>query len=210
MNNEVLDMLQQSGGIITNSHIVYTTGKHGSAYVNKDALYPHTQFTSRVGELFAEKHKEFPIETVVAPALGGIVLSQWTAYYLSKLTGQEIAGVYTEKDAEKNQVFTRGYDAFVTGKNVLVIEDVTNTGGSVKKVIDSVRLVGGKVVAVSVMVNRSAQVTAEYLDVPAFSSLAEFPAQAWEETDCPLCQQGVSVNTTVGHGKKYLEAKKQQ
>lgn len=207
MNNEILNMLEKSGGIITNSHIVYTTGKHGSAYVNKDALYPHTQFTSRVGELFAEKHKDLPIDTVVAPALGGIVLSQWTAYYLSKLTGREITGVYTEKDAEKNQVFTRGYDKFVTGKNVLVIEDVTNTGGSVKKVIDSVRLVGGKVVAVSVMVNRSAQVTAELLDVPAFSALAEFPAQAWEEADCPLCQQGVPVNTSVGHGKKYLQAK---
>ena len=34
--------------MITGSHVVYTSGKHGSAYVNKDAVYPNT---ARVAEL---------------------------------------------------------------------------------------------------------------------------------------------------------------
>jgi orotate phosphoribosyltransferase len=44
----VLKMLERVGAIITDSHIVYTSGKHGSAYVNKDAVYPHTLETSRL------------------------------------------------------------------------------------------------------------------------------------------------------------------
>lgn len=207
MNNEVIEMLKKSGGVIIDSHIVYTSGKHGSVYINKDALYPHTEFTSRIGELFAEQNKDIDIDVVAAPALGGIILETWTAYHLSKLKGKEILGIYTEKDAEKNQVFTRGYDKLVAGKNVLVIEDLTTTGGSVLKVVNTVKNAGGNVVAVSVMVNRDPDnINSEMMGVP-FSALAVLKAEAWDEADCELCKTGVPINTTVGHGKKYLEAK---
>jgi len=208
MNNEVIEMLKKSGGVIIDSHIVYTSGKHGSVYINKDALYPHTQFTSRVGELFAESHKDLDIDVVAAPALGGIILETWTAYHLSKLKGKEVLGVYTEKDAEKNQIFTRGYDKLVKDKKVLVVEDLTTTGGSVLKVVNTVKNAGGEVAAVAVMVNRDPEnVNSEMMGVP-FSSLAVLKAEAWDEADCKLCKTGVPINTTVGHGKKYLEAKK--
>ena len=63
--------------------------------------------------------------------------------------------VYTEKNKEGVQRFTRGYDKIVKGKNVLVVEDAPTTGGSAKKVVDIVNNVGGKVVAVTVMVNKN-------------------------------------------------------
>lgn len=208
MNNEIIEMLKKSGAVITDSHIVYTSGRHGSIYINKDALYPHTAFSSRVGELFAQKYKDAEIDVVAAPALGGIILSQWTAYHLSKLKAKEILGVYTEKTPEKNQIFTRGYDKLVQGKNVLVVEDLTTTGGSVKKVVDSVKSVGGKVVAVCVMVNRDPEkVTSEVIGAP-FSSLAVLKAESFAQEECALCEKNVPINTTVGHGKKYLESKK--
>ena len=207
MQDEVLQMLRDSGAIITDSHIVYTSSKHGSIYVNKDALYPHTAYSSRIGELFAEVNKDKEIDVVAAPALGGIILSQWTAHHLSQTKDKEILGVYTEKDVEKNQVFTRGYDKLVAGKNVLVVEDLTTTGGSVLKVVNSVRNAGGNVVGVSVMVNRNPEgVTSDMYGAP-FSALAVLKAEAFDEADCPLCASGVPINTTVGHGKKYLEAK---
>ncbi len=208
MTEDVVEILKSVGAIITDSHIVYTSGKHGSVYINKDALYPHTELASKIGELFALRNKDLDIDVVVAPALGGIILSQWTAYHLTKLKGKEILGVYTEKDSEKNQVFTRGYDRFVSGKNVLVIEDLTTTGGSVRKVVGSIRNAGGNVVTVSVMVNRNPDaVNSEMMGAP-FHSLGVLRAEAFDEADCPLCKKGVPINTTVGHGKKYLESKK--
>ena len=207
INNEVIEMLKKSGGVITDSHLVYTSGKHGSVYINKDALYPHTELSSRIGELFAQTHKDIEIDVVAAPALGGIILSQWTAYHLSKLKGKDIFGIYTEKNAEKNQVFTRGYDKLVKDKNVLVVEDLTTTGGSVLKVVNSVKNAGGNVVAVAVMVNRNPEhVNSDMYGVP-FSSLAILKAEAWDEADCQLCKTNVPINTSIGHGKKYLEAK---
>ncbi len=204
---KVIDILKNVGAVITDSHFVYTSGKHGSVYINKDALYPHTAETSQVGQMFAKKFKDVDIDVVAAPALGGIILSQWTAYHLSKLKGKEVFGVYTEKTLEKNQVFTRGYDTLVKGKNVLVIEDLTTTGGSVRKVVDSVKAAGGNVIEVCVMVNRDPLgVTAEVVG-GHFSALGILKAEAFEEADCPLCQKGIPINTSVGHGKKYLEAK---
>lgn len=206
--NDIISILKKVGAIITDSHIVYTSGKHGSVYINKDALYPHTELTSQVGQMLAKKNKNLDVDVVVGPALGGIILSQWTAYHVSKMKKKEIFGVYTEKDAEKNQVFTRGYDKFVTGKKVLVVEDLTTTGGSVLKVVHSVRAAGGNVVAVSVMVNRNPdQVNAAMMAAP-FSALGILKAEAFDENVCPLCKKGIPINTSVGHGKKYLEAKK--
>src|SRR3990167_2501945 len=143
---DILDILKQTGAIIADSHFVLTSGKHAPLYINKDVLYPHTDMASEVGLLFAEKFKDVDIDVVVAPALGGIILSQWTASHLSKLKGKEILGIYTEKDPESNQIFKRGYDLLVKDKNVLIIEDLTSTGGSVKKVVNTVRGAGGNIV----------------------------------------------------------------
>lgn len=208
MDNKALDLLKETKAILTNDHFVGTSGRHFDTYINKDALYPHPEATSEMGRLFAEQNKDLEIDVVAAPALGGIILSTWTAYHSTKLKGKEILGVYTEKDAEKNQIFTRGYDKLVTGKNVLVIEDLTQTGGSVKKVIDSVRSVGGTVINVCVMVNKDPKnITEETIGAP-FTWLATLPVPTYDENECPLCKSGVPINTEVGHGKKFLEAKK--
>lgn len=208
MKNGILDILRKTNAVVTDSHIVYTSGKHGSIYINKDAIYPHTEFASMVGKMFAEKFKNKAVDVVAAPALGGIILSQWTAYHLSKLKKKKILGIYTEKDENKNQIFTRGYDKFVKNKKVLVIEDLTTTGGSVKKVINSVKKAGGKVVGVGVMINRNPkEVNSKFLRSP-FVSLDVLKAEAFDENKCPLCKLDVPINTSVGHGKKYLESKK--
>jgi orotate phosphoribosyltransferase len=206
--NDVISILKKVQAVLTDGHFVYTSGKHGSVYVNKDAVYPHTKEASQIGKLFAQNFKNKNIDVVAAPALGGIILSQWTAYHLSKLKKKEVLGVYTEKTADNNQIFTRGYDKLVKGKNVLVIEDLTTTGGSVRKVVDTVRATGGKVVGIGVMINRDPKnVTSEVVGGP-FISLGILKAEAFDEKKCPLCKKNVPINTNVGHGKKYLESKK--
>lgn len=206
--SEVIDILKSVGAIISDSHFVGTSGRHFHTYINKDALFPHTSQASAIGKLFAEKYKHIEIDVVVAPAVGGIILSQWTAYHLSAQNKKEVLGVYTEKTEDNGQIFKRGYDKLVKNKKVLVIEDLTTTGGSVKKVVDIVKAAGGEVVEVCVMVNRDENLAnSESIGAP-FSSLAVLPVPSYDEEDCPLCKENVPINTTVGHGKKFLEKKK--
>lgn len=194
---------------MTDDHFVYTSGKHGSVYINKDFLYPHTRQTARVGKMFAEKFKNKAIDVVAAPAVGGTILCTWTAYYLSKLKGKEVLSVYTEKDkgttasaVDSGQIFRRGYDRFIKGKNVLVLEDLTTTGISVKKTVEAVKKAGGKVVAVGVMVNRNPDGVNEKTIGAPFYALGVFPAVAYDPNDCPLCKAKIPINPKIGHGGK--------
>lgn len=204
---DVLRQLNDVGAVITNSHVVYTSGKHGSEYVNKDAVYPHTQLTCDLCLAIAH-HAIWPgpgIETVIAPAVGGVILSQWTAYHLSGLYGREVMGVYADKAPEGDEfVIKRGYDKYVAGKSVLVVEDILNTGGSVRKVVEAVRHGGGTVVAVAALCNRGNVSKEDIGNPPHLFALTTVKMEAWDEAACPLCTQQVPINTDVGKGRDFL------
>ncbi len=209
----VLSILRKADAIMTDNHFVYTSGRHGSVYVRKDRLYPHTKDTETICRLMAQDVKNMDIDVVVGPSLCGIILSHWVASILSKLTKREVLSVFTEKPSgdqaafDRPQVFSRGYDQLVKGKRVLVVEDLTTTGASVKKVVEEVKRSGGSVQLVYVMVNRNpGGVNEQFMGAP-FRSLAVLPADSYEETACPLCKRGVPVNTEVGHGKAFLGRK---
>ena len=202
---EVLSVLGKVGAVITNSHVVYTSGMHGKVYVNKDAVYPHTAETSRLCRAIAERFADDNVQVVVAPAIGGVILSQWVAYHLSEITGREVLGVYAEKSASGDAfVIKRGYDKLIVGKNVLVVEDILTTGGSAKKVIEATRAIGGNVVGLGVLCNRGGITPEDVANVPKLTALVNMKLDAWDEAACPLCEQNVPVNTDVGKGREFL------
>ena len=205
--SEALDILKKVGAILENGHFVGTSGLHFDTYVNKDFLYPHTKETSNVCKLIADKYKDKSIEVVVGPALGGIILSQWVASHLSEIYGREVLAVYTEKSQSDGQIFTRGYDQYVKNKKVLVVEDIITTGGSILKTISAVKEAGGDIVAACALVNKNKDLDKNIFGVP-FDALTDLFVTTYEAENCPLCKSEVPINTNVGHGKKYLEAKK--
>jgi len=189
-------ILAESGAVIRDSHIVYTSGRHGSAYVNKDAVYPHTERVRELCALMADAARPLGAEVVCGPAMGGIILAQWTGHHL------ELPAVYAEK-ADSGMALRRGYDALVRGRRVLVVEDVINTGGSLADAIRAVRSAGGVVVGATALCNRGG-VTAADLDAPALHALVELSLDSWTAEECPLCRRGVPVNTQVGKGREFL------
>lgn len=206
-DEEVKKILASTNAVLTNGHFVYVSGKHGDMYVNKDAIYPHTKAVRKLCAMWADEFKNTDVEVVVGPAMGGVILSHDTATELSKILKKDIPGVYAEKDGDGGFIFTRGYDAFVRGKKVLVVEDVLTTGGSVKKVIDKVRETGGKVVGLGVVANRGG-IKPSDVGVKKMNALINIKMLAMEAADCTLCKNGVPVNTNVGKGKLFLAGKK--
>jgi orotate phosphoribosyltransferase len=183
--------------MLTGSHIVYTSGKHGTAYVNKDAVYPHTARVAELCRFLADGAAPYRPEVVCGPAMGGIILAQWSGHHLG------LPAVYAEKAPEGGMALRRGYDALVAGRRVLVVEDILNTGGSVKDAVAAVRGAGGEVVAVGALVNRGG-VTAADVGTPALYALLEVKLDAWDAAACPLCRDGIPVNTNVGKGREFL------
>jgi orotate phosphoribosyltransferase len=202
--DDVVQILKNAGAILE-GHFIGTSGRHLSLYVNKDMVSPHPGAVSKIGRLFAELNKEKEIEAVVSPAVGAIALSQWTAYHLSEMTGKDVLSLFTEKTSENGQEFKRGYDLMVKGKKTLVVEDTAATGGSVKKTYDAVVAAGGNVVQVSLMVNRDpGRINAETMGFP-LNWLGVVPAESWGEDEVPDWLKKIPINTTVGHGAKYLK-----
>jgi orotate phosphoribosyltransferase len=197
---KALEIFYNTGALISDDHFVYTSGKHGSDYVAKDTVYP---FVLKVYELAEIISLQFvgKVNSVIGPEKGGIILAQWVAFHLSLKSGSEVYAVYAEKDQAGKFSLTRGYDQFIVGKDVLVVEDVITTGGSVKSIVDLVRKHQGKVVAVAALWNRG-QKTNNDINCPEIYSVINKRLPDFSPFDCPLCKQGVPINRTVGKGSK--------
>ena len=194
----------QKVGAFRSGHFVFTHGRHSDSYVNKDALYPYTHDTSRLCKAMAERFGKHEIDTVVGPAIGAAILSQWVAYHLTEIRGTEVYGAYADKDGQGGFVLKRGYDAIVRGKRVLVVEDLTTTGGSIKKVVETVRGAGGEVVGAIAIVNRGSVTQKEVGNPAEFQALVTLDLESWDAAECELCKKGIPVNTDIGHGREFM------
>lgn len=209
---EVLQVLQDVGAFRT-GHFVFTSGLHADTYINKDAIYPHVREVSQLCAEMAKRFEKDNIEAVLGPAVGAIILSTWTAYHLSNLSGREIWGVYADKDPSTGSgqagtgfVIRRGYDRLIAGKRVLIVEDLTTTGGSIKKVVEAARDAGAEVAGAVAICNRGEVGKAEVGDPPRFESLVTLDLDQWPADKCELCARDIPVNTDVGHGAQFMQS----
>src|SRR5258708_5388937 len=204
-----LTVLERCRAVLTGGHFVYTSGMHGNAYVNKDAIYPHVKEISWLCSAMANLFRFCDIDVVVGPEKGGIILSQWTAYHLERRASPGVLAVYAEKDGDEF-VIKRGYEKLIPRKNVYIVEDVLTTGGSVRKVVEAVRALNGHVIGVGAIFNRGGVSRKDLGDHPSppLLSLVDVKLDPWNEAECPLCAEGVPINTSVGKGKESLVARK--
>jgi orotate phosphoribosyltransferase len=122
------------------------------------------------------------IDIVIGPALGGVTF----AYEMARQIGA--LGLFAERE---NGVMSlrRGF-SIPQGARVLVVEDVITTGGSVLEVIDVVKKLGGQVVGVASLVDRSNGKT--NLGYPLFS-LLPLEVISYQPEECPLCKAGLPL-----------------
>jgi orotate phosphoribosyltransferase len=188
--------------MIKEGHFVLASGAHSKLFVRVKAL-PRELVDEYCLE-FAKHYQGDGIDIVIGPATGAIILSDFTASHLSKLSGKPVLGLHAPKD-DQGFILLHSKDVpILKGKRVLVVEDVTTTGRSMIRVIDLVRSRGSYVVGACVVVNRG-NVSEAALDVRHLRSLLKLEIQTWpNENFCPLCQAKVVINTDVGRGKEFL------
>ena len=214
-SEEADGVLRESNAILSGDHFVYVTGEHGDGWIDKDAIFPHTDRISRLAELLAEALAGRELDIVCGPATGGLVVSQWTAHHLSLPSvfcdhGKEHG--YHPADAAPGPlrppfVLKRGYDRLVDGKRVLVVDDVVNTGESIAETVRAVRGAGGDPVTVGALCTRG-NASADALECDDFVYLTEVEIPSWPADECRLCREGVPVNTQYAHGADFLAAQR--
>jgi orotate phosphoribosyltransferase len=205
---EVLGIFRSAGALLEDDHFVYVSGDHGSGWVAKDLLFPDTAAPSRLGELLAARVEQLGWKPalVCGPATGGLIAAQWSAHHLG------VRAIYSEHDPGQpgtsgRFVLRRGFDRMVRDQPVLALDDIVNTGHSIRQTIDALRAAGAMVVGAATWVTRG-NVWAEDLGVAQFDYLAQVDIPSWPADQCLLCRQGVPINVEFAHGAEYMASRR--
>ncbi len=205
--------LNDCNAIIRNEHFVYSSGKHGSTFIEKDKVFTNPIACDRIADMMASCFAHvggFCPEVVVGMAEGTIALGEFTALHLDVFRDFPgvVQSVWTSKDKDGNFYLRETMQDTVRGKKVAIVEDVTTTGSSIQKVADLLRKYGCEVLGAGIMVNRG-DVKARQIGIPKLFSLLDMNEKSYSEQKCPLCKKDVEINTKFGHGKEFLEKQKQ-
>ena len=132
-------ILESSGTLIVHDHFVYASGDHGSGWVAKDLINLRPELAYQLGQLLGQEIQSHGLrpDVVCGPAIGGVICSQYTALALGSRC------VFTERVVDKqgktiNFGIKRGYDKIIQNQSVLIVDDIINTGFSVKLTYDAV------------------------------------------------------------------------
>ena len=159
--NEVLQIFRESGALLE-GHFVLRSGLHSRHYFQCALALQEMQIVEKLGAELAGRVRGLGAVTVVAPAMGGLVLGQEVARQLG------VRFIFVEKEQGK-LALRRGFK-IAPEERVLVVEDVVTKGGRVQEAIDIARAHGGQVVGVAMAVDRSGG--AVKFGVPMFSLIS--------------------------------------
>ncbi len=178
---DVLDRFRRAGALLE-GHFRLTSGLHSPGYLQCALVLQHPAEAEACGAAIAERVRSLGVQTVLSPALGGIVIGQEAGRALG------VRAIFAERQ-EGALTLRRGF-ALAAGERVLVVEDVVTTGGSTRETIDVARAAGAVVVAAASIIDRSGG--QQQLDVP-YHALATIALPTYEPDGCPMCVAGQPV-----------------
>jgi orotate phosphoribosyltransferase len=176
---EYLDLFRKSDALL-DGHFLLTSGKHSAQYMQCAQVLQYPERAATLAEGLAATFRGMDIQTVIGPAMGGILV----AHEVAKALG--VRALFTERENGIMRL-RRGF-TLSPQERVLVVEDVITTGGSVREVLAVVREFEAIPVGVGVLVDRSGG-TVDF-GLPQ-SSIIQLNIQAYEARECPLCAQEI-------------------
>jgi orotate phosphoribosyltransferase len=170
----LLEIFTQTGALLR-GHFVLSSGLHSREYFQCALVLQHTDLAAEICGDLAAKLRDVECDSVISPALGGIVVGQETARHLGK------RHIFAEK-LDGKLVLRRGF-TISPGERFVVAEDVVTKGGKVRETIEIVRDSGGEVVAVGCLVDRSGGQQPDF--GCRFESLARLHLETFEADRLP-------------------------
>ncbi len=165
---EILDIFTRTKAL-QQGHFVLRSGLHSDHYFQCAQVCQHMDAVERLAQLLVTKLRGLSFQTVLAPAMGGLVIGQEVA--------RQTKARYIFAEKENNVLALRRGFKLTPGERVLIVEDVVTRGGRVHECFELVRQNQGVPVGVALLVDRSAGATR--FDVPAISLLElSFPTYA--------------------------------
>jgi len=144
--DEALQLFRASGALLE-GHFILRSGLHSRQFFQCALALQQMPVVERFGAALAEKVRPLGAATVIAPAMGGLVIGQEVARQLG------VRFIFAEKEDGK-LALRRGFQ-IAPGERLLVVEDVVTKGGRVQETMAIVRARQGVVAGVAMLVDRS-------------------------------------------------------
>lgn len=166
-------------GALRDGHFVLSSGRHSDGYVQCALLLESTERAEAVGRALAARLAPFRPQSVLSPALGGVIIGHEVARALG------VPFRFSErKDGEMR--LRRGFQLH-PGERLVIVEDVVTTGRSTNETLALVHSAGAEAVAFGSIIDRS-RGGADF-EAP-FESLLTLDLGTWDAAECPLCAAG--------------------
>lgn len=184
--------------VVMDGHFDYGNGFHGKLYLNPHQLF---QWPSTIWRVAQDLIDVMPVdfsdqaEVVAGPTTGGALLAHTVAGLLDgrRPMSHPPYSFAPFSDDRGQPVLSPFYAARMKGRRVLIVDDVRNTGTTLKQCAELVRRAGGTVIGTIVIIDRGE--TPVRLDVPNVS-LVEYNAPPnYPAASCPMCAAHVPITS---------------
>jgi orotate phosphoribosyltransferase len=171
--DEVMETFRQAGALLE-GHFILRSGLRSREFFQCATALEKMPTVEKLGKALADKVRSLEIDTVVAPAMGGLVIGQEVARQLGARF------IFVEKE-DGSLVLRRGFK-FYPEEKVLIVEDVVTRGGRADEAINIVQQEGGKLAALAVLVDRS---NGKYEPKTPFYSLLTMEVETYDPENLP-------------------------
>jgi len=181
-DTDVFEILRDTGALLE-GHFLLRSGLHSRQYFQCALVLQYPRLGERLCGALASKLKDAGAQTVISPALGGLFIGHEVARALN------VRHIFVEKNATGKLELRRSFHIALQ-ERILVVEDVVTKGGRVHETMDVVRALGGEVVGVGALVDRS---DGKLNFGVRQESLLKLPIEIFEPAMCPLCKAGTPL-----------------
>jgi len=194
--NEIFDIFEKTGALLK-GHFLLSSGLHSGLYFEKFQVLQYPEYVEILCQKLASCFKDEPIEVVVGPTTGGVIIAYEVAKNLSAIgrsaqtggrlpaSGGKVRSIFAEP-GEGGRIFKRGF-SLKKGEQVLIVDDILTTGGSINEVIQLVEKNEGNILGIGVLLDRSGgNVKLNY----PLKALAVTDVTNYRPEKCPLCMKG--------------------
>jgi orotate phosphoribosyltransferase len=175
---DVIGIFRRTGALLE-GHFLLSSGLHSPGYMQCALVLQYPAQAEACGAAIAERVLSLDVQTVLSPALGGIVIG----YEVGRALG--IRAIFAERQ-NGALALRRGF-TLEAGERVLVVEDVVTTGGSTRETIEVARAAGAVVVGAASIIDRS---SGNFGMAVPYEALASIALPTYQPEACPLCASG--------------------
>lgn len=193
-----IEKILTDNNVLKTGHFLLTSGLHSGKYFEKFRILENPTLVQMFGKIIADHYQNQNISIVCGPTTGGVII----AYEVARQMGLKCIFAEQKPDTP-GRVIRRGF-TIPEGANILLVDDILTTGGSLKDTIEALKQFPGQVKGIAVLIDRSIEPIDFNLLVQGvdFFSCYKVAVENFESDDCPLCQKGIALEKPGRGGKK--------